>query len=362
MVCAKCGYEPIVLNQPCPECGHITVGKGDVKTTSQDTLEEDTYTPQFQVKKTTDEIKSSAMAIESVFGVSPNNGKVKDNKKPSASAKTNKNNAKTTKGKAPNTQTPESPKKPKQQKTSELLKGAKVIDGLRYTLAAVIVLFTLSLFFNWFALSGNAVNYGLVRDDITAPYMNTGLEGKSIAALEQYDDAILIFSGWDLFKFSQEASGLYQTITGPSGLPKRSLPSVIQKYYMMAIGLVLAINILSIALVLIFKGLKTMAWVRNFAALNFVIVGLNYLCLRVPFISMIAIRAKEVIGDKSIIQRASMKFDGIALEDVYYPYDLGELKGFYFALIMLAVWLLIAIVLTEVKNRRDEIAIDNGDL
>ena len=333
--CSECGFEITDPKKPCPQCGHIMTEQEDTDNLITNMLEEDEFTPTFE-DETEGETPSASETLESVFGP---NGNVKEEKPKE--------------------------KVDRKERRRERVKGLgdQLVNIMRFSLAAVIGLFVLSMFFNWLSLSGNGVNYGLLRDEGTQSFMYNDLEGKSIESLQSYNDALIVYSGMSLYRFSRNASEEYDAIEGPNGVPTASLASMTQRYYMMAMIFVFGISLVCLALVLVLRNLWGMAGVRNLAVVNFIIIGLNYLALRVPYMSMIAIKAKDVLTQRTEgYPRISMTMDGIAVDQAFYPYRLEMHRGFYFALIMLGLWLFISIILTEVRRRREEIAIEQTDV
>lgn len=333
MNCSKCGAEIIDTKKPCTQCGHVVTEQEDMNTIIKNILEEDDYKPKFEEAASED----------------------KTVKKPTVIGQKKKAKAR------PMEKLAEKPLQKSVKDTSSRSIGDKIVLGLRYLLAGLIVLFTLSLFFDWVTLSGNAVNHGVLRTEVIKPFIDSSIREHSIDSLESYDGPIITFSAMDIYKFGHQIGDSYKTVNGVAG-PSTSLVSLIQKYYMQSIFIMIIVNILSLLIVLVFKSLKGINIVRNLSVLNFAIIGLNYLGLRVPYFSMIAVKAKDLLSQTVAHPQIAMTRVGISFEDKHYAYVFQEKQGLVFAVVMLVLWLLVSIILTEVKHRRDEIAIDNGEI
>ncbi len=386
MVCSQCGAEIIDVKLPCPECGHMMTEQEDMDKIIKDILEEDDYTPKFKEvnPETTKKDEINKPNIGQIFGsgskpskdtkVANDSATAKSATKPtkkSATKPTKKPATKPTKKPATKpTKKPVTSTAKKTENTERRKLGDTVVMILRYMLAAVIVLFFVSMFFNWFTLKGNAVNYGMVRTEEVKTFVYPGLENYTVEQLDAYlktsDVPIATFSGMDLYKFGRSATEPYMTIKGPSGTDNTSVVSVIQMYYMQAMIIPLIISIISLIIVLVFGSLRGIGIVRNLTFVNFMIIGLNYLALRVPYFSMLAVKGKEVLGAMLGLKPSeiSMTMEGVVAKsfDAFYAYEFYQESGFMFAIMMLGLWLLLGIILTEVKHRKDEIAIENGEI
>lgn len=240
--------------------------------------------------------------------------------------------------------------------------GEMLILIARYTTLAAVVLFFISIFMTWFSLSGNGVNYGFIRGEETRGMMVEAVQPHEIENLELYALPLINFSGSGLYSFSQVAEEEYLYVTNPRDEQVESIAARIHKYYMMSMMLIYVFTIAAALILAIFRRTKGITIVRNLAVLNGIVIGLNYMALKIPYFSMFAIHAKEVIKQSQTYMTLSMTGEGIAMDQVFYPYILTEESGLFFAGFFLGLWLLLSIVLSEVKNREEEIAIENGEL
>ncbi len=232
----------------------------------------------------------------------------------------------------------------------------------RYVTLASVILFFVSLFMSWFSLSGNAVNYGFIRGEETRPMMAQAVQPYEVENLEQYDKSLVAFSARDLYTFSGVMEEAYLTVRGPEGDEVESMSAKIHSYYLKSTVLLFVLTIIAALILAIFKGTKGISIVRNLAVFNGIVIGLNYMALKIPYFSMFAIRAKDILKSGEALLSVSMNKDGIAVDQVFYPYLMTEEKGLYFAAFCLGLWLFLSIILTEVKNREEELAIEKGEL
>lgn len=348
MKCSSCGTELKDVKSPCPVCGTIMEAKDDMDIIIASILEEDDYKPKFESVVSDLPTGDKSVAVKpSITSRNKSNGLKSNGKKPvNGNANGSRRNGGTT----------------RVNRSSKAKLSDTIVDGFRYGLAAVIFLFTISMFFNWFTLGGNAVNYGMPRTEDITPFMYKAIRNNSVASLENYDGPIATFSAMDLYSFGRKATDIYGTVIGPSGAEITSIVGTVQRFYMQATILVLIINIVSILLILSFKKLQPVAIIRNLAVINALIIGMNYLSLYIPWFSMFAVKAKDILNQTDGYHQVSIVRTGIVFDDKAYKYEMFHERGFVFASVLLILWLVIGIILTEVKNRREEIAIDTGEI
>lgn len=232
----------------------------------------------------------------------------------------------------------------------------------RYVTLASVILFFISLFFTWFSLSGNTVNYGYIRGEETTVYMDASVQEYKVEQLVKWDKTLVSFSGNDLRKFGDVMEEDYLTVIGPDDEETNTIAAKIHGYYTKAMILVFIFTGIAALILGIFRRHTGIVIVRNLAVFNGIIIGLNYMALKIPYFSMFAIRAKDVLNQSVSHITLSMTKDGIALDDVFYPYVLTEERGLYIAAFFLGLWLFLSIILTEVGNREKELAIENGEM
>lgn len=338
MKCPECGNPIKGTDKVCPQCGVPLDKQDQMDEIIKDLLSDDEkkYEPKFKEVEPAVKKKEEATAKKSIKA-SPKNTKSEMTK-----AKT-----KTGTGKA----LPKGASK----------NGQVVVTILRLVMAASIGLFLISLFFNWFDLSGNGVNQGYIREGNYEKYMVSGAPERSVATLAEYEGALLQFSAIDLYTFGKDQAPLYKTIIGNDKQEKTSMVAVIGRYYMMASGLMIIFTLISLILSLISIKLGAMSWIRNLAGINVIIIAINYVALRLPFFNMMAVQAKSRLVEDIAHPSATITSVGIAVDEVFYPFTLSETTGLYVAGVFLGIWLILGIVLAEVKNRRDEIAIERGE-
>ncbi len=351
MKCSQCGFDIKEATRPCPECGHMMTEQEDLDNIIKDILEEDAIEPTFPEETPEKKVEKPKVKKSTGFKMPKLNlPKLVPSKEPVKTNEPVKANEKET-------------------TTKEHSLGSIVVQALRFLLVAIILLFTLSLYFNWFTLNENAVNIGTIRTEENKPFLHSSIRDFEVDAVEaqirQSDTdttPILVFSGMDLYQFGKLNETSYKTIVGPSGVDTLSVATLIHRYYMLAMFAVLLVNVLGVLILLIGRRLKGITIVRNLSMLNFVIIGLNYMALKIPFFSMFAIKAKDILNQSVDYATISLKLDGVRMNETFYGYELHLLSGFKFSIAVLGIWLFVGIILSEVKHRRDEIAIEKGEL
>lgn len=232
----------------------------------------------------------------------------------------------------------------------------------RYVTLGAVVLFFVSIFMNWFSLSGNAVNYGFIRGEETRPMMVEAVQPHEIENLELYALPLITFSGNSLYQFSQVMEEEYLLVTNPRDEAVESIAAKIHRYYMMSVIVLFIFTGIAALILAVFRRTKGITIVRNLAVFNGIVIGLNYMALKIPYFSVFAIHGKEVIKQSKDFISLSMTGEGIAMDQTFYPYVFTEESGLFFSGFALGLWLLLSIILSEVKNREEEIAIENGEL
>ena len=237
------------------------------------------------------------------------------------------------------------------RKVKRLNTGDRWIQGIRYMIFVSIILFILSLFTNWFTISGTTVDYGFVNNSYTQKYFQ-----------ETENESYIEFSGYDLFNYSGSAMNEHKMIKKSDGVLSTSILSAIHMYIMLAMAVLLASSLAACCVAFLYKAFTGMAIIRNLAIVNLVVIGLNYIFLNVTFLSAIAIRAKSVIDQQKDFGTLHMTFNGISHDQYFYTYKVGENSGFYGTIIALGIWLTLSIVLYEMKNSEKVRAIENGEV
>jgi hypothetical protein len=316
MKCQKCGYEISDANKPCLKCGFKAVKHKEVDQLIMSMIEEDDYEPKFKPKN---------------------------------------QNGTTSKSKTKKTTT-------KNTTTSTKSKGDVLILITKYMILLSIMIFVATMFFSWFQLSGSAVNLGVIRNAETEVMMNQPLREIIVDGSDDYDGAIITFTGYNLFTFAKATMNDYGTVTSRTDEVKLSLVSKANGYYMLGILVMIALCVIAAIVLIGFKRYKGLPMVRNVALLNIIILSLNYMALRIPYFSMIAVKAKDFLGQSMVHPSLKLSMSGISMNQVFFPYTFVALRAFYVAVIALLVWLVLSVILSELKNREQEIAIENGDL
>ncbi len=245
-------------------------------------------------------------------------------------------------------------KKKVNKKPKEKVKfGVKMLIFSRYFLAAVVLLFAVSIFFKWFTLSGNCVNMGYTRNDKTVNYLVDEIKDKSADELYSYEGPIATYSGYKLMRFGIDIGKEYDTFVGKSGVDSLSFVSVIHKYYMFALAFLFFSSLFSIIVALFSKKLKFIGTVRTLSIVNAIIIGLNYLAIRLPFFSMFGVRAKQTLLEINKNADVNLSSHGMSFMDKFYGYNMFIEKGLYTTLILLLIWFVLSTILKEVKDRAD---------
>jgi hypothetical protein len=220
------------------------------------------------------------------------------------------------------------------------------------TVVAVLVLI-ISMNFTWFSFGGRGAYMGIEETQsgqyIENEILDAGYNGEQIKALPEATD-LYSFSGNDLKVFGETNYEYYVSFTASNGEVKESIPVKIQSYYMKAIPFILYVGLISIILLLIDRKLKTTEWTRAFSVLSLLVIGVNYMAVKIPFFSMIAIKAQTMLRDNDILDAVTMNLNGINVNNDFYPYRVAEEPGLFIAAACCVIWFILTTVLIEMKK------------
>lgn len=237
-----------------------------------------------------------------------------------------------------------------------------VINISKYIIMGSIILFVISMFISWFSFSGDGMNIGFIRNENSKKFMPEIIRERTVESLSTYEGILVTFTGNDLYQFGKNMDEEYLTLHGIDGEIRTSLVAKIHQYYLKSVIFLFLLSAIAFAILLGFKGYKGINIVRNIGILNLVIIGLNYLAMKLAFFNIFVIKAKDILGQSEGYVKVVIKNIGILYNDHIYSYTVKEEFGFYLAIITLSIWLATSIVLSEIKNRDEEIAIENGEM
>ncbi len=324
MNCRECGNEMKKKDQPCEHCGYVMTQSEDMDTVLKTIFSEEggAVSVATQSKTSTGSVKQH-----------PHNSKNRPvkNREGQGAKRKNKN------------------------------AGERMVVILRMSLAGVMMLFSISVFLSWFDIGGTAAYVGIVQNADSVKFINSEVVGHGLDEPMTNDVSVMSLSGWDIYRFARKYAAGYEYVTALDGSLKTSLVSVIQKYYMLAMLLVVITSFIGTVLVLATKSLRWYGVIRNFGVLNAVIIGLNLMAMKVTWLNMFIINAKDYFKQNQESGQLSIVHNGITYEGSHYIYDVQLEKGVYIAFGLLLVWLILSIILVEIRGRREEKAIEQGD-
>lgn len=222
-----------------------------------------------------------------------------------------------------------------------------------YITVTVILLLVISLNFTWFTFSGRGAFMGIEETEAGNYLSKEVIEGNmSIETIMALPETVPLysFSGNDLKTFAKPNEEYYKVAMSSNGEVKDSVPVQIQYYYMKAIPFILYLGIAAILLLIIDRKLRTTEWSRAFSVLSLLIIGVNYIAVKIPFFSMIAIKAQTRLREADILNAVTMNLNGLNVNNEFYPYRIVENKGLFIAAICCIIWFILTTVLIEMKK------------
>ncbi len=236
--------------------------------------------------------------------------------------------------------------------SSEFGKGVQIT---RYITAGIIIFFLITMLFDWFTLGGRGVFTGFELDENSSQFMTKEAVDMSKAQIESSvpEVAILQYSPKDLLDYVKLYEDDYKTLKGIDGEVKTSWAIVIQTIYIKGFYVVLAIALLSVLFLVFDKKLRTIEWSRGLSVLTMLIMGLNYAALKIPFLSMFALKARSLLRLKNVLSSVTLNMNGINMNNEFYPYNLMEKTGFFIAIGTCVLWFVLTTVLVEMKKDKE---------
>ncbi|RRD94961.1 hypothetical protein EII17_05250 [Clostridiales bacterium COT073_COT-073] len=227
----------------------------------------------------------------------------------------------------------------------ENLKKEKAIRNYRYTsfaAMAAIVLFLISLFLNWYTISGTVAYHGYFYTATTGKYLSEGVKAYARDKLIDQNQEVAAFSPNHFLTYAKE----YEDNSDIHGLLAK-----LQIYYAKGLYLVYFL-ILACLLILVFdkKG-KLAEVIRVSSILSVIFVLLNTLAMKLPYINLIVLNAKRVLSANGIASTVVSK--GLYLyestkQNLTYQVKLNT--GWTLAVVFVALWFVLATVLMEMSR------------
>ncbi len=364
MNCKKCGAELNEIDNICPNCdkdvnladtGQIEVLRENIVKTSKMSpdkvkeIKEEKVEIEFsEGSKTSADTKDVSKIIEKVFEELNDGDKVgleaDDNKHKKSSEKVFKeNNNKNSK------------------KFNALIKEDLVF--VRFLFAAVMIAFGVSLFFQWFSISGDAVNIGICRDGHMEAFLEDEVKDKKVEELHGYKGAYIKFTPFNMIIFARSMKDKHLKVMNAKGEESTSLASKMNKYYMYAMILLFVSVLFSVVAILINDKLKYINFIWALSIANAIVIGLNYLAMKLAFFNVFAIKAKSVLKARDALASVKISYLGVTFNDKFFSYNLTEEKGFYISLALLLAWFLMSTVLKELRYRKiNQVKIEKENL
>ncbi len=225
----------------------------------------------------------------------------------------------------------------------------------RYVTAAIVLFFLITMLFDWFSFGGRGVFKGFLLDQNSGSFMTSEVMTLSSEEIEALDPevGILRYSPKDLMDYVKLYEEDYKYMTNKDGEDRLSWGAMVQMIYIRGFIVVLAAGLLAIVFLLLDKKLKTVEWSRGFSVLSIVIIGMNWASMKIPFLSMFAIRTRNLLRFENQLSSVTMNFNGINMNNEFYPYNLMETRGFFIAVGACVLWFVLTTVLVEMKKDKE---------
>lgn len=275
---------------------------------------------------------------------SKESAKTKEARKSKDSSKSKEKKTKVTSTVIPNEET--------SAKKAEFGRGVQIT---RYATAVIVLLFLLTMLFDWFTLGGRGVFKGFILDENSGAFMTGEVMTMTTEQIENLapEVAVLSYSPKDLMDYVDLYEDLYKVLPDKDGEEKASMGVLVQTIYIQGFLLILGLALLTILFLALDKRLLTVEWSRGFSVLSIVIIGLNYASMKIPFLSMFALRARNLLRFENQLSSVTMNLNGINMNNEFYPYEMMETTGFFVAIGACALWFVMTTVLVEMKKDKE---------
>lgn len=219
-------------------------------------------------------------------------------------------------------------------------------------LVLIIIAFIASLFSPWYVLGGSTTYKGFVEipKRIATKSFIDAVEYKDT----EYEGDIVQLSPMDLVGYSLKHYSDYKYTLNSERNQHLSEFSIIHTVVILTHCFILLFAAISILIVLFQTGIRRIRAVKILSVISTIIIGLNYLWLKVTYINMFVIRAKAEIRSQDLLSGVSTTMQGIVVNRTFYSYSFYTNNTFVYALIFIGGWLVISSILTEIERKWKE--------
>jgi hypothetical protein len=234
-----------------------------------------------------------------------------------------------------------------------------IILGTKIVLALLILIFVVMLFKPWFTLTGTAPERGIIRieESMKPDFESTMIFYDEEKVFERVAD----FSPMSLVGYALSYRDTYKQFTDSEGTSGTSTFARLHLFYIWLFIIVIGGAVISIMLLIIGTDYQFMHIVRSIGLMTLGIVALNFVSLKIPFFSMFAIRVQSILNIEYPSEIARLTQNGIASGDVSYTYGLELLSTFKTVIIFLGLWIILAAIFGEIKNKMDDSVLMNEE-
>lgn len=239
-----------------------------------------------------------------------------------------------------------------EKSSAEFGKATRIIA---YVNAVIIGILLITMLFSWFAFGGRGTFVGFAREQFNGEFLTEEVLSLTVEQIETLDPTveILEFSPKDLIDYGNLNADTHKLLKNTKGEDKTSFASMIHLIYIKGFYLIAALALLSILVLLVDRKLKAIEWTRGISVLSIVIIGLNYVALKVPFFSMFALRARSILRLDNPLSAVTLNMNGVNVNNDFYPYVLTERNPLYVALGACVLWFILSTILVEFKKDKE---------
>lgn len=227
----------------------------------------------------------------------------------------------------------------RKQKNMERQNRIRSYSYVSYATLAVMFLFTVSLFLTWFTVRGTVAYMGYFYTTQTAKYLDEEAKTFSKEQLTENLNKVASFSPQQFLTYAKE----YVRNSG-----EHNLLAKLQVYYAEGLYVIYFLLLLCAGILVFDRKARFVEVIRISSILSVIFILLNTLAMKLPYINLIVLNAKNVLGESGASGRIIAKgllILGKTKQELSYLADFRF--GWYFSVILVALWFVMATILME---------------
>lgn len=233
-------------------------------------------------------------------------------------------------------------------------KRSKWVLALSFCICLSVVALWGTLFVDWFTIGGNGAAIGVVQNAETQSFLEPDVRHITMENAQQYIGDVVKWSPIEMLQYTRASHNAHAKVFQTTGELKNSIASIAEIGYIYGWILIFVGGCVSILLLIFDRKQKWLEGVRVFSLFSLVIIGLNYLAIKVPFLNMIALQTQGIMRKGDVLNAVQMSLKGIKVNNLLYTISLKEHSIILIAIGIGCIWLLLSTILVELKKDKED--------